>query len=106
MRKKREEGAKEAAYERVDGNRGIGVEAVAVDQVRHSLPEGHHAADADEGGREDGGHPGGALGGGCGPWDGSAKVLRRQVDLERQMVGRVLIGKFVAYVILKDGSQC
>ena len=63
MRKQREEGAEEGAYEGIDGDGGIGVEAVAVDQVGHALPERYHAADADEGGREDGGDPGDGWGG-------------------------------------------
>lgn len=48
MGEKGEEGAEEAADKGIDGNRGVGVESVAVDEIRHALPEGYHAANANK----------------------------------------------------------
>lgn len=57
MRKEGEESARERPYERVYSNGAVRVEAVAVDEVAETLPERHHASEADQCNREHLWHP-------------------------------------------------
>ena len=58
MRKQWEERACERANEGIDRDGTVGIEAIAVDEVAHTLPERHHAAKTEESNREHLWHPG------------------------------------------------
>lgn len=67
MREKREKRAKKAANERVDRNRRVRVKPIAVNKIRHALPERNHAADTNKRSSKHRRHPGGTLRWICGP---------------------------------------
>ena len=52
MREQWKESPRERTDERIDCDGAVGVEAVAVDEVAHTLPEGYHAAKTEESDRK------------------------------------------------------
>lgn len=56
-RKHRKARARNRTHKRIHSDRAIRVEPIAIDNVRHALPERDHGSHADESGREDGRNP-------------------------------------------------